>query len=216
MKSDVIRVMNSGEGMEAALRAASASAEYRGLPRKEAIRVRLLAEEMLGMLRQIAGETEADFWAESEGKSFELHLTARPLVTGKMRRELLAVSSSGKNAAAVGVMGKLRDVFEQAFAATDFSDPADYSRFYLRGLVLSDAPEMDTMGFAMNAALRADTMSWSMQRLRESVEREKGDSPEAREEWDELEKSIVASIADEVKIAITGNAVEMTVYKKFD
>ena len=215
MKSDVVKVMNTGEGMDAALHAATASAEYRGLRKKEAIRLRLLAEEMLGMLRQIAGETEAEFWAESEGQSFELHLTARPLVTGKMRRELLSVSSSGKNAAAVGVMGKLRDIFERAFAATDFSDTSDYSRFYLQGLILSDIPEMDTMGFAMNAALRADTMSWSMQRLKDAVEQEKADSPEAREEWDELEKSIVASIADEVKIAITGNEVKMTVYKNF-
>ena len=35
-------------------------------------------------------------------------------------------------------------------------------------------------------------------------------------EWDELEKSIVANIADDIKIAIAGNKVEMTAYKKFN
>ena len=45
--------------------------------------------------------------------------------------------------------------------------------------------------------------------------RKKAEDAKAREEWDELEKSIVANIADEVSIAIRGSEVEMTVYKNF-
>jgi hypothetical protein len=36
-----------------------------------------------------------------------------------------------------------------------------------------------------------------------------------REEWDELEKSIVANIADEVQISIRDTTVEMVIFKKF-
>ncbi len=51
MKSDVIKLTMAGDGIEDALHAASDSAAYRGLGKKEALHLRLLTEEMLGMLR---------------------------------------------------------------------------------------------------------------------------------------------------------------------
>ena len=36
----------------------------------------------------------------------------------------------------------------------------------------------------------------------------------AEEKWDELEKSVIANIADEIEIGIAGKTVEMIVYKK--
>ena len=35
-----------------------------------------------------------------------------------------------------------------------------------------------------------------------------------RQAWDELEKSVLANVADEVKVSIKGAEVELTVYKK--
>lgn len=206
MKSDIIKVTNAGAGIDEALNAALACAAYRGLEKKDALHLRLLAEEMLGMMRQITGETEADFWVQSEGLNHELHLVAHPIVTGKVRKELLKVSTSGKNAAAVGVMGKLRDIFSRALVSDELDDlPADYAT----GFIL---PE--NIGFAdpMAYAITANMVTWSMQKYKSSIE---DHSAEKKEEWDELEKSIVANLADEVKIAITGDKVEMTVYKNF-
>ena len=37
----------------------------------------------------------------------------------------------------------------------------------------------------------------------------------ARQAWDELEKSVVAHVADDVKVSIRGSVVEMTIFKKF-
>ena len=217
MKTDKITVTNAGQGMAEAVEQAAAAAAYRGLTGKEKVHLRLLAEEMLGMLRQIAGETEAVFWVESEEKRFQLHLVAHPVITGEMRRELLSVSSSGKNAAAVGVMGKLRDIIERAFDATNLGDPSDYSSYYMQGLLLPSTPDtMDPMSFALNASLNAEIVNWSMQKYKTTVEKEKMEDAAAQEEWDELEKSIVANIADEVTVAIRGGEVEMTVYKYFN
>ena len=210
MKTDKITVTNSGQGMAEAIEQAAASAAYRGLTGKDAVHLRLLSEEMLGMLRQIAGETEAVFWVESEGKRFQLHLAAHPCLTGKMRRDLLSVSSSGKNAAAVGVMGKLRDIFERAFDATPADDSVKYFR---QGVVFPvEMGEIDLAAFAATGSV----LSWSMQKYRDCVESEKAEDSEAKEEWDELEKSIVANIADEITVAIRGSEVEMTIYKQFN
>ena len=206
MKSDVVKVTDAGDGTEAALRAASDSARYRGLNKRDSLRLRLLAEEMLGMVRLITGEAEAEFWAESEGNAFELHLTARPLVTGKMRRELLKTASSGKNEAAKGFMGKMRDLFDRALSAEDTGDRFDY---YRRGLVIPADPYLtDPVLYATSVNI------WSMTQYKAAVEQEK--TAAAKEEWDELERSIVANVADEVKVAIAGDRVEMTVYKTFN
>lgn len=208
MKSDVIVVTNTGKGMSDALEQAAASAAYRSLSGKDALKLRLLSEEMLGMVREITGETEAEFWLESDGRKFRLYLVAQPVITETMRKKLLSVSTDGKNAAAVGVMGKLRDIFERAFYASDMGD----NSYYVRGLLLSAAPDgMDATSY--NAIV--NMADWSMQRYRATVDRERIDDPAAEEEWDELEKSIIANIADEVSISIRSKEVEMTVYKDF-
>lgn len=215
MQSDKISVTNTGEGMTAALDQAAAAAAYRGLTGKDALHIRLLAEEMLGMVRQITGETEAEFWVESREKNFELHLLAKPVMTGEMRRELLSVASSGRNAAAVGVMGKLRDIFERAFDATAINDPAGHVSYIAQGLMYSGTDTMDPMAYALNASLGGEPMDWSMRKYKATVEQEKAEDETAREEWDELEKSIIANIADEVTISIRSGKVEMITYKKF-
>lgn len=207
MRSHTILVTNLGEGISAALEQTTASANYRGLSHKETLRLHLLAEEMLGMLKEITGETEAKFWVVSEGKQFELHLLAHPIITGRMREELLSISSTGKNAAAAGVMGKLRDIFERAFDATEISDPSSY---YMQGILLASGSEgLDPMTYAASVSM----VSWSLRKYMSTVEAEKETDAEAMQEWDELERSIIANLADEVSISIRGREVEMVVYK---
>ena len=72
---------------------------------------------------------------------------------------------------------------------------------------------VDFMPITMHTA---EACSWSMQKYKSSLKHEMTGDEEAKAEWDELEKSIVANIADEIKIAITGNGVEMTVFKKIN
>jgi len=209
MKSDIIQIDNQGIGFQAALEQTALTARFKALDNRESLRLRLLTEEMLGMLREITGETEAKFWVEAEGKQFELHLLAHPIITGRMREELLSVSSTGRNAAAVGVMGKLRDIFERAYEVTDVGDVSDY---YTRGLMLTSGPEgIDPMTFSVNASM----VAWSMQKYKTTVAAEKETDEAAMQEWDELEKSIIANLADEVSISIRAREVEMVVYKSF-
>ena len=52
---------------------------------------------------------------------------------------------------------------------------------------------------------------WSLNRYRSAVK--EGKAP--AENWDELEKSVIARLADDVQIGISGQNVEMVIYKKF-
>ena len=203
MKTDVIHVSSSGKGMNEALAQAEAAANYKSLSKKDAIRMRLLAEELLGMFRSIAGKTEADFWVEDENKSFELHLISDTQMTTDKRKKLISVSTKGENAAAKGVMGKLRDLFAKAIEPDDDNSPS----YFMGGWM---APNLGSSSMPVMGEVGAEL--WSLNQYKLSLKNKQ----ENKEEWDELEKSIVASIADEVKIYIKGENTEMVIFKKFD
>ncbi len=202
MRSDTIHVTNAGAGMAEALAQAEAVAAYKRLSAKNTVRLRLLTEEMLGMLRGIAGQTEADFRIEDDQGDFSLILTAKMRMTGAKREKLLSVSSSGTNAAAKGVTGRIRNLFEQALEPIDDNTPervgAGWCISPVGAATLPDA-----------GMLEAEM--WSLNQYRAVLQTKKPDS----EEWDELEKSVVANLADDVQIAIRGTTVEMIIRKKF-
>ena len=54
-----------------------------------------------------------------------------------------------------------------------------------------------------------------MRKYKSGIERNRDNSLEADEAWDQLEKSIIANIADEVRISMDGPSVEIIVFKKF-
>ena len=201
MKSDVITVSSKGNQMEAALAQAEKVAAYKGLTGKNALHLRLLAEEMMGMMRSITGETEGKFWIEDEGGEYRLHLLAETSMDSEKRDQLLAASSTGKNESARGLMGRLRDFFERSVDDDyrSFPSPLLYSGMYEH----SSTPTMDWEW----------TMTQYQDALQEGIQR--NDSA-AREAWDELEKSVVAHAADEVRIAIRGQTVEMVLTKKLE
>ena len=183
MKSDVIHVTSKGVGTEEALAQADATARFKNLSKKDSMHLRLLTEEMMSLVHALTGEREADFWLEEDDDTFVLHLHTITVMNSEKRSQLLSSSTSGKNVAAKGILGKLRDLLERTM------EPADGSltNYYPSGWVYTTDP----------TAMSATTMD---------VEQEK---------WDELEKSIIGKLADEVKISIMGDIVDVTIYKKF-
>jgi len=198
MVSDKIRFSNGGAGIVEALAQAEKTAAFRELEKREALHLRLFAEEMLGMARSLTGEREGDFWIESEGRRFCLHLKVITPMNAEKRKNLLAASTSGKNAAAVGFMGKIRDLFERSFEAPGGA--------YLSP-VESAGPFALSVPFGPENAPGVWTLSTYRHELRQAET--EGDR------WDELERSVISRLADEVKIAIGGGEVEMTVEKTF-
>ena len=199
MKTDVITVSSKGKRMESALDQAEKVAAYKNLSPKGALHLRLLTEEMMGMMRSITGETEGQFWIEDQDGEYQLHLQADVRLSNEKREELLAVSATGKNESARGLMGRLRDFFDWG----DEGDPCAFSS----PLVLPDMFEYST-----SPAL---DLEWSMMRYESALSaRMEQDDSSAREAWDELEKSVVKHVADDVKVAIHGRHVEMIILKK--
>ena len=156
------------------------------------------------MLRTIVGEGKSSFWVEAEGKTFSLHLRAGVRMNADLRDDLLKTATSGKNAAVKGFMGRIRDIFTQLSEPDGATmDPKEYGFSYV------DVSSFDaSMGVTTHGLL----YGWSMKEYRSSLEEHRAEEPE---KWDELEKSITARLADEVKVFIRGNTVEMVIEKTF-
>ena len=199
MKTDVITVSSKGARMESALAQVDKMAAYKGLTGKNALHLRLLAEEMMGMMRSITGETEGKFWIEDEEDVYQLHLQVVTRMDSEKRDQLLSASTTGKNESARGLMGRLRDFFDRG---ADEDIAAFTSPLLLPGMYEhTTTPTLD--------------WEWSMVRYEDELAaRVREDDGEARKAWDELEKSVVARVADDVKVSIRGRVVEMTLLKK--
>ena len=201
MKSDVIKVSTGEAGMEETLRQAERTAQYKGLSPRNALHLRLLTEETMGMMRSITGEREGLFWIEDEDGVFQLHLAVKTRMNSDKRGQLLSAATTGKNESAKGLMGRLRDFFDRG---TDEDVASFTSPMLLPGLY-------------DHSALSDIDWEWSMTRYQDELSaRVKENDLAAKEAWDELEKSVVVHVADEVKVSIRGDQVEMIIYKKMN
>lgn len=118
MRTDIIRINRNGNGFKAALEETRKAAEvWSGLGPAEALRLQLITEEMLSLVRSIAGEIEASFWIEVEDRKYTMHLLAKTSMDKEKRFKLISSSTLRRNEAARGFLGKLRDIIEQALAA---------------------------------------------------------------------------------------------------
>ena len=198
MQTEIIKVGRDEKDVDAVLVAAERLGEESGLSKKENLHLRLLTEELLGLLRGIAGDVEANWQAECEGKSFRLKLVSDFHMTQEVRMDLIETSTSGKNEAAKGFMGRLRNTIEAMMAGLDSPAVGQSGSLLIMG-----GPGVYSSGDG----------TWSLNQYRDAVGQSEG--PDARAAWDVMEKSIVANLADDVKVHIERSHVEITIYKDF-
>jgi len=177
-----------------------------GLSEKETRRLRLLTEELIGMMRGIAGDYTALFWLEGEGRECHLRLQAKTEMDFDKREELIAASTSGKNEAAVGIVGKLRNLIEIGLQSYDEVekyrvDMGMPGAFYDYGI----DPEAAVLGANV----------WSLSTYRSNIDEQREAGNDVEEDWDELEKSVLANLADDVHVGIRKDEVDITVDKTF-
>lgn len=192
MKTDIIVISNNENNMNTVLEQVDALATYKNLSPKNALHMRLLAEETMALMRAITGEINGEFWIENQDNVYELHLKVDTLTDAHKREQLLSASTTGKNEDTRGFMGKLRAFFQPSM----------------------DAPMFNT-GLAGGAPQMYGSYEWSMEDYREQLRQYREQNAKgSHEAWDELEKSVVSRLADDVKVSIQGRTVEMTIVKE--
>ena len=197
MESNVCKIENGTRDLEAILKESEKVAEYNGLTHKQALQLRLLCEELDGMLPNIIDDFEGDLWIAYENGVCKVNVAIQiPEFDSGKKEELIGVAKNKKNAASVGIVGKIRNAIEDFFLSNAVSDTFRVS---------SSAFCLST-GYSEGVEY---SYLWSLEQYRSTVKEEK------TADWDELEKSVIASVADDVIVGIKGNRADIVVVKKF-
>ncbi|MBQ6595905.1 MAG: hypothetical protein IJH78_09630 [Clostridia bacterium] len=203
MVSEKLALNTEPQSLAAARRAGEAFGREMGLSGRSALRLTLLVEETLGMVRAMVEDFYGQIWFVSRGSVCEIHLQATADLDPGRKYDLLSLSTTGHNAAHKGFMGRLGDFFSN-FAYGVGRIMENYGRETMRyGIIHSDATS--------SPALYEVTPVWSLRTYRRDLENESEEGGLAEEARDELERSIVASLADDVIVGIRDDRLELVI-----
>jgi hypothetical protein len=190
MKSEIVKISRDVDNLNKILVETQKTAEYKSLDAKQAIRMRLIAEEFVGMLKELSQDFDGEFWIESENLSFSFvaQIYINEVMDLQTKRRFIEVSSAKKNSTK-GIMGKIRDVVENLLYPENAMYSSSFVAYQLESAVLLND-------------------QWTLNRYKDA---ERNNA----EPWDELEKSIIANLADDVIVSVKGNNVEIAIMKKF-
>ncbi len=174
---------------------------------KDTLHTRLLIEETLGMLKAMTGEYAATLWLElpgyvEEGKtdnSVKLHVEAVSHMDINKKKELLSVAKGGKNTYARGFMFKLGDMIENGIL--NYENAMALEQKYGLGYV-----DVASMGGDPSGAM----FYWTLAKYKQSL-KEQGDVDPVHVTKDELEKSIVASLAKDISVGVKKDAAKIVI-----
>jgi len=214
MKSTIININNDTDNLNVIFDETQKISAYVNLDQKQALRLRLLSEELVGMLKELSGNFEGEFWVEAEDLNIDLivRIYVIDAMDNKTKKSFIDVSSQKKNAAAKGIMGKIRDVVENMMYPEDAALTSDYITpgLGVDAMLYSENQNDETEN--TNAENIVDNImldnSWSLNNYKHKQRENKGT-------WDEIEKSIIANIADDVKVSVKGKDVMIIVSKNF-
>ena len=191
MQTNIVKITRNNANLSKILDEAQKTAVYAELDVKQTFKVTLIAEELVGMLNELSENFEGTFYIEANNRSFKFvtQISLNENMDKQTKRKFIDISSEKKNASAKGIMGKIRDVVENML----YPENALYSSNFV-------AYQLET------AVLLDDT--WTLNRYKDSQR-------ENEEAWDELEKSIIANLADDVIVSVKGTNVEIVIMKTF-
>lgn len=198
MKSNVCRIEKGTKDLGAILKESEKVAVYNELTHKQALQLRLICEEMDGMLPNIIDDFDGDFWIEYDEGVCKVNASIHiPEFNTEKKEKLIKLAKDKKNAAATGIAGKIRNAIENFFLDEAMAD----------GFRTSPAFYHLSTGFSEGVDY---SYLWSLEDYRCSVRREA-----KSEVWDELEMSVIASAADDVIVGVKGKRADIVVVKKF-
>ena len=196
MKSDVCKIENGTNDLKAILKESNKVAVFNNFNKKQTLQLSLICEELDGMLPYLVEDFSGDFWIEYEDGVCKVNASINiPDFNSIKKEELIAISKNKKNAAAVGIVGKIRNLLEDFFLSNGDVDYVPLSSVHPLSVGYCETVDYSYL--------------WTLNQYRMTIEEEK------IEDWDELEKSIIANLADDVIVGVKGKKANIVIVKKF-
>lgn len=208
INTGIVHINSELNGREEALETADRFNKNNKFSGKTALHIRLLTEELICMVHNIFEGFLGNLWLESnrtdDGVICKICLSGNRVLDPKQEDQLISVSSTGRNEYAKGILGMIREAFRVN---------AQYSadKEYMKGFYAEN--NWYGMGIKKKAAVEDENGEncWSLSNYRDNLSDNRESSAE---EIDELERSIIAQLADDVKVWITDETTEVVIVKR--
>ena len=198
MRSNICKIEKGTKDLAAILKESERVAEYNGFTHKQTLQLRLLCEEIDGMLPNIIDDFDGEMWIDFEDGICKITVSIRiPEFNIDKKEELIGIAKNKKNAAAVGVVGKIRNAIENFFLDEET----------MKSMALSAGDAEFSNGYYEGVDY---AYLWRLEEYRSTVKKET-----QTDAWDELEKSVIAAASDDVIVGVKGKCAEIVIIKKF-
>ena len=172
-------------------------AEKNGITGKDWYHLGLLTEETLGMANQILHVYNGELWVESTASGFAIILEAA-----------VQENDSGKAVPAASPEGFMAKIAEMMNCSYVFENTMEMPED-LAGML----PDYMSYGIREKKEAQAWAGRWSLTAYKDNLRKRREENPKAEPALNELEKSIVAHLADEVTIGIHGRRIRLVISK---
>jgi hypothetical protein len=151
------------------------------------------------MLPNVIGDFDGKLWIDFENGVCKVNasIEIKTLTTGE-KKELIGVARNKKNAAVVGLGGRIRSALEDFLMDDTPSMP------------LGPSAEFVHLGMGYGEYMDYSYI-WSYEQYRNNYVAEQ----EKKAEWDALEKSVIAAVADDIIVGVKGKQADIIIIKSF-
>lgn len=164
--------------------------ETQFLTKKEKIRIRLLTEEAIGVLKTTVKKGHGELKIEPTEKEYVVSVEIdTPYISDNSREKLIETSSDSKNEFYQGFTGKIRQTIEWLAKADKYA-------------AANAAPVGYSIGF-INTSCGAQ---WSYKQFKKNI------APDDKDKWDELERSVLSKLANEILVGVSEHTVSVKVF----
>jgi hypothetical protein len=197
MKTDIIKLSSDISSWEDALDETEKCGRYNNLGDTQVLKLRLLGEELMNLMKSIVGEFDGSYWIETKNNKFEVHVTADTQVSFLQRESLLDASKTSEE-----------EQKKKGFFKTIINVWKDYVD--TQSVILNDPimqRRIEIMGLGIDAGELA-LKSWSLNQYVETL-------PDDQKEKDDLEQFIVKSLADDILVSAKKDRASLIAVRTF-
>lgn len=164
--------------------------ETQSLTKKERIRIRLLTEEAVGVLKATVKEGKGELKIESTENEYVISFAIdTPCISDDSKEKLIETSSGNKNEFYQGFTGKIRQAIEWLTNTDKYT-------------AANAAPAGYSMGFIDTSR----GTQWSYQQFKKDI------TTDNKDNWDELERSVLSKLANEILVGVSEHTVSLKVF----
>ena len=167
------------------------------------LRIRLLSEELLSLVSGLPRMKEGSFYIEREGTDYAICFDADAKISKETREKLVSVSSTNVNDAYIGLSGVFTHAIDSMMAMS-INDQKGISK-----------SSMDTMEQSIGKAENDYRWSYNIYKEKENENLASFDNEDIINE-DEIGKSVLTSLSDDIRISVRTKHVNIRVLAKSD